>query len=120
MNSALGRLEATQRFYSVILSGCGNPVIGEISQGQVARINFLRARSMSRDGRSRQSAVEMWRIFNAIEKRKPSEARQAAVDHIKAAAEAAREAYDESVAQKLEAGPKTPPRRSARANSSVK
>jgi DNA-binding GntR family transcriptional regulator len=109
MDSALDRLAATERFYSVILGGCGNPVIAEIIQGQVARINFLRARSMSRDGRSRQSAIEMWRIYNGIEQRKPSEARQAAVDHIKTAAEAARETYKEAMVETAE--PVSNPRR---------
>jgi DNA-binding GntR family transcriptional regulator len=55
-DASLDRLAATERFYSVILEGCGNPVIGELIQGLVARITFLRARSMSRSGRSRQSA----------------------------------------------------------------
>src|SRR5689334_1922136 len=50
LNSPLERVAATQRFYAVILAGCANPVIAEIIQGLVARINFLRARSMSREG----------------------------------------------------------------------
>src|ERR1700704_590317 len=39
MNAPLDRLATTERFYSVILAGCGNPVIAEIIQGLVARIN---------------------------------------------------------------------------------
>ena len=103
MNAPLDRLGATERFYAIILEGCNNPIIAEIIQGLVARINFLRARSMSQEGRSRQSAVEMWRIFDAIENRKPEKARQAAIDHVKAAAEAARVSYDSDLGAKKEA-----------------
>lgn len=110
MNAPLDRLASTERFYAVILAGCGNPVIAEIIQGLVARINFLRARSMSREGRSRQSTIEMWRIFDAIEKRNAAEARQAAVDHVRAAAEAAREAFDNNNEEE-EAAPKPRSRR---------
>jgi len=100
LNSPLERLTATSRFYAVILSGCGNAVIGEIILGLVARINFLRGRSMSLEGRSRQSAVEMWRIFDAIAKRKPAQARQAAVDHVTAACAAARGAFEAGAANR--------------------
>jgi len=120
MNAPLDRLAATERFYAVILAGCGNPVIAEIIQGLVARINFLRARSMSREGRSRQSTVEMWRIFDAIEKRLPAEARQAAVNHVNAAAEAARDAFDHDKDETSEPTPKTRGRRTAKTASAAK
>ncbi|MCC6949702.1 MAG: GntR family transcriptional regulator [Bradyrhizobiaceae bacterium] len=120
MNAPLDRLAATERFYSVILSGCGNRVIGEIIQGLVARINFLRARSMSREGRSRQSTVEMWRIFDAIEKRNPTEARAAAVDHVHSAAEAAHEAFDSDDNSKNEPVAKPRGRRSTKAQDMAK
>lgn len=103
MNAPLDRLGTTARFYAVILEGCNNPIIAEVIHGLVARINFLRARSMSQEGRSRQSAVEMWRIFDAIEKRKPEKARQAAIDHVKAAAEAARVSFDSDLDARKEA-----------------
>lgn len=116
LNSPLERVAATQRFYAVILAGCANPVIAEIIQGLVARINFLRARSMSREGRSRHSTVEMWRMFDAIEKRQPAEARQAAVEHVKAACEAARGVYegDDSGDVSEDASPKPRERRAGR------
>ena len=93
-DSPLDRLAATERFYSVILGGCGNPIIVELIQGLVARITFLRARSMSRFGRSRQSAIEMWRMFEAFEQRRPAASRKAAVEHVRAACNAAREAFE--------------------------
>jgi DNA-binding GntR family transcriptional regulator len=93
MDSPLDLVASTERFYSVILASCGNPIIAEVIQGLVARINFLRARSMSLAGRSRQSSIEMWRIFDAIEKRNSEEARRMAVAHVNAARDAARGAY---------------------------
>lgn len=120
MNTPLDRLAATERFYAVILAGCGNAVIGEIIHGLVARINFLRARSMSRDGRSRQSTIEMWRIFDAIEKRRPADAREAAVKHVHAAAEAARETFNSDESRKAEAAAKSRGRSGSKAASPAK
>ncbi len=42
-----GLLNATSRFYDEILEGCGNSVIRDILNGLLARITFLRSRSMS-------------------------------------------------------------------------
>lgn len=92
-NNAAGRLAATGRFYEVILTGCGNRVIHELLQGLVARINFLRARSMSRPGRVKHSVAEMRKILTALEKRDARAARAAAVEHVRLACEAAREGF---------------------------
>lgn len=89
----IGRLNATSQFYNLLLAGCGNRVIREMLDGLIARINFLRARSMSRTGRSRFSLVEMRRILSAIQKRDAALARKAAVDHVNAACLAAREVF---------------------------
>jgi DNA-binding GntR family transcriptional regulator len=91
---ALGRLQATGEFYDVMLVGCGNAIIRELLEGLVARINFLRARSMSRAGRARHSLSEMRRMFDAISKRNPKAARRAAVEHVEKACAAAREAFE--------------------------
>lgn len=93
-DNALQRLSATARFYNVILDHCGNRVIAELLQGLVARITFLRARSMSRSGRAKVSAVEMARMYRAIEAGDEQAARQAAIDHVRAAANAARQVFD--------------------------
>jgi DNA-binding GntR family transcriptional regulator len=53
-NNALQRLSATERFYDVILRNCGNKIIAEMLQGLVARITFLRSRSMSRPGEGKR------------------------------------------------------------------
>jgi DNA-binding GntR family transcriptional regulator len=90
----IGRLDATSRFYDVILSGCGNQIVREILEGLVARINFLRARSMSQSGRARHSAAEMRRILVAIERGDARAARAAAVEHVQAACAAARSVFE--------------------------
>jgi DNA-binding GntR family transcriptional regulator len=94
-NNALRRLTATERFYGVIMHGCGNAIIAEILQGLVARITFLRARSMSRPGRSSVSAAEMRKILKAIESGNARAARVAAVEHVAAAAAAARRHFEQ-------------------------
>jgi len=93
-NDAIGRLTSTSRFYEVMLRGCGNSVISDLLQGLVARINFLRARSMSRAGRTRHSASELRRILKAIEKNDAAGARVAAVDHVRAACVAAEAVFE--------------------------
>ena len=95
LDDAHGRLTHTQRFYDLIIQGCGNPIIGEMLQSLFARINFLRARSMSREGRGKMSSIEMWHIYTAIEGRNARAARAAAVQHVKSACAAAREVFAE-------------------------
>jgi DNA-binding GntR family transcriptional regulator len=95
MDDARGRLTYTQRFYDLIIEGCGNPIIGEMLQSLFARINFLRARSMSHEGRGKNSSIEMWRIFAAIESHNARAARVAAVQHVKSACAAAQEVFAE-------------------------
>ncbi len=95
MDDAHGRLTHTQRFYELIIEGCGNAIIGEMLQSLFARINFLRARSMSREGRGRNSSIEMWKIYAAIESHNPRAARAAAVQHVKSACAAAQEVFAE-------------------------
>ena len=89
----IGRLSATGQFYDVLLAGCGNEIIREILEGLNARINFLRARSMSRPERARYSLAEMRRILAAIQKGDQQAARKAAVEHVTAACGAAQRAF---------------------------
>jgi DNA-binding GntR family transcriptional regulator len=93
-DNAIGRLVSTSRFYDVMLRGCGNRIVNEMLQGLFARINFLRARSMSRSGRAKYSAAEMRRILKAIEKKDPALARAAAVEHVHRACEAAKAVFE--------------------------
>lgn len=104
-NAPLKRLATAERFYGIILDGCGNRVIAEMRQGLIARITFLRARSMSRPGRSKLSAAGMRRMLKAIESGKPRAARKAATDHVKTAAAAAREIFGEAASATAQPSP---------------
>ncbi|MDC7785085.1 GntR family transcriptional regulator [Rhodoplanes sp. TEM] len=89
------QLASTGRFYEPILAGCGNRIIQEILQGLMARITFLRSRSMSRKGRARLSLREMTRIFDAVRGSDPEAARTAAREHVEQACAAAEIVYAE-------------------------
>ncbi|MCR0983770.1 GntR family transcriptional regulator [Roseomonas populi] len=94
-DDALSRIHATARFYDLMLAACGNGVIEEVLRGLHARINLLRSRSMSRQGRAPQSAREMRAILDAVQARAPAAARKAALLHVQAACAAAKEAMAE-------------------------
>lgn len=100
-NDPLGRLDSTTRFYEVILAGSGNTVIREILEGLLARINFLRARSMSNPGRGKDSGREMQRMLTAIVRRDPAAARVATFEHVRAACAVAREVFQAEIAQRI-------------------
>jgi DNA-binding GntR family transcriptional regulator len=87
------QLESTRQFYEEMLSGCGNRIIYEVLGMLLARITFLRARSMSQDGRAQKSSKEMRAILRAVSARDPQAARAAAVTHVSCAREAAAKAY---------------------------
>mgnify|MGYP002622003932 CR=1 FL=1 len=87
------RVEATTQFYAVILRASRNPVIEELLLGLLARVNFLRARSMDRPGRAKFSHAEMEDILRAIRERDAERAREAAIRHVRNAKAAAREAF---------------------------
>jgi DNA-binding GntR family transcriptional regulator len=84
-DEAITRIAATGQFYDVILHGCGNRIIRELLEGLLARINLLRAKSMSNPGRSKSSLTEMRKILTAIVQRDPDSARKAAEAHVDAA-----------------------------------
>jgi GntR family transcriptional regulator, trigonelline degradation regulator len=88
-------LKTTGRFYDAMLNGCGNQIIADLLRGLVARISFLRDRSMSRTGRAQYSLQEMRAILRAIEDGNSKAARTAAQTHVKRASAAARRAFTE-------------------------
>lgn len=93
-DDAVERVNATARFYEEILNGCGNSVIRDILNGLLARITFLRSRSMSAPGRAKHSGQEMKAILQAIQKRDSDAARKAAVRHVEQASLAAQAIYE--------------------------
>jgi DNA-binding GntR family transcriptional regulator len=92
-DSAL-RLSATAEFYSIMQQGAGNSLIEDLLRRLLARVNFLRAQSMSRRGRAKFSLREMRAIFEAIATGDGKAARKAAEVHVRNAAEAARASFE--------------------------
>lgn len=93
-DNAAGRLLHTDEFYNVMLGGCGNMVIADLLTGLQARISFLRARSMSQQGRSNESARELRRILTAIAAGDADKARTACIEHVRRAATAAKASFE--------------------------
>ncbi|MET0220042.1 MAG: GntR family transcriptional regulator, partial [Tardiphaga sp.] len=91
---AAGEIKSTAEFYGHILRVCGNRVIEQTLSGLLARINFLRGKSMSQRGRARLSLREMKAIYQAIEAKDGAMARAAAIRHVDQAHVAAKAAFD--------------------------
>lgn len=92
---AAAQVGSTADFYAEILRSCDNSVIDEILSGLLARINLLRARSMSMSGRADVSLAEMNAILEAIESRDSDAARRAAIYHVEQAYASADKAYND-------------------------
>ncbi|QDM25931.1 GntR family transcriptional regulator [Tardiphaga sp. vice304] len=93
-NDMQTEVSATSEFYSHILRVCGNRIMEETLTGLLARVNFLRAHSMSRPGRAKVSLQEMKAIYEAIAGNNGNAARSAAVKHVENAHLSANEAYE--------------------------
>ena len=104
-NDPAQRLLQTDAFYDVILKGCGNHVIADLLTGLHARINFLRARSMSQRGRAKESVQELRRIMAAIRGGHAEKAKAACMEHVARAAAAAKASF-ETVSKRGEANGK--------------
>ena len=90
----VGLVNATSHFYEEILNGCGNSVIRDILNGLLARITFLRSRSMSAPGRAKHSARELKAILQALQAGDADAARKAAVEHVEQARRAAQAIFE--------------------------
>ena len=92
------RLSATADFYGFMLQGAGNSLIEDLLRRLMARINFLRAQSMSRAGRDKFSLREMRAIYQAITKGDSKAARKAAEVHVRSAASVAQAIFEGNAA----------------------
>lgn len=93
-DDAAAEIVSTAEFYGHILRLCGNRIIEETLSGLLARINFLRGRSMSQPGRAKFSLQEMKSIYDAIAAKNGAAARAAAVKHVENAHASANAAYE--------------------------
>ena len=87
------QLLAAAEFYAIILRNCGNKVIEQLHASLLARISFLRTRSMALPGRANKGYEEMNAIFSAIQRRNAKAARKTAQEHVANAREAARQGF---------------------------
>jgi DNA-binding GntR family transcriptional regulator len=90
-------LDAKSKIYDVLLGGCGNPLITEVLQGLLTRVNLLRATSFTRPERLQESLVEIDELLGFIKNRDPEAAQKMATLHIKNAEHAAIEVLEASV-----------------------
>lgn len=88
-NAAL--LRAKTAFYQVLLRGCGNPVVERMLTLLHNRVSLLRATSMAREGRLKETVAEVERIVVAIEKHDSDLAWTTTFEHVRNAATAALE-----------------------------
>lgn len=88
--------EMTTRFYDILMDRCGNPEIRIALEPILDRVAFLRSQSVSMPGRRKKSAQEMRAIIEAITRRDSARAKQASVDHISNACDAALEQLRQS------------------------
>ncbi|WP_428773940.1 GntR family transcriptional regulator [Vibrio sp.] len=88
-------LESVNDFYELLYEGCGNQTAAKLLRQQQARVNLLRATSISQENRYMQSIEEMRAIVEAIKKRDCTAAHYACVEHVRRASEVALSALAE-------------------------
>ena len=83
-------LEETTRFYAIIFTSAGKTVAWQVFRNLNARINQLRAVTLSFEGRSQTGPAEMRRILEAIREGDPDAAERACREHVAHAHDIAR------------------------------
>lgn len=78
---------AKNRFYAILLEGCGNRIIGQLLTQLNNRVTLLRRLSMRQSGRLPTSLAELDEIVSAIEARDAKRTREACMVHVAKAAE---------------------------------
>ncbi|HEX2829247.1 MAG TPA: GntR family transcriptional regulator [Burkholderiales bacterium] len=82
-------LKAKERFYAILLAGCGNSVVADVFRTLLSRINRLRTASLSQPGRLPASLKELDALVKRIAARDAEGAAQAAATHVRNAERAA-------------------------------
>jgi len=75
-------LEAKNDFYSILLGGCGNSVVGSMLTLLNNRVTMLRRMSLSTSGRLQETLRELDEIVMAIEQRDSDRARDLSAAHV--------------------------------------
>ena len=82
-------LMRTTAFYEAMFAAAGLSMAWDIVQSLNARINRLRAMTISSAGRSAEASIEMARIVHALQQRNPQAAQDASQAHVRRVAEIA-------------------------------
>lgn len=85
-----GLIAATTEFYEILFLSGGKTVAWDVVRNLNARINHLRAMTLSSEGRALTGPREMRAIFEAIAARAPDKAEEACRCHVQQAHEIAR------------------------------
>ena len=89
-------LEETTHFYAIIFTSAGKTVAWQVFRSLNARINHLRAVTLSSEGRSKTGPVEMRRILTAIRDHDPEGAERVCREHVERAHAIARRQLEQS------------------------
>jgi DNA-binding GntR family transcriptional regulator len=79
-------IAAKDKFYQVLLTGCGNRTAMVVLQSLHDRIASLRALTLAQPGRAAESVAEMHRILEAIQAQDGQTACRACIEHVERAA----------------------------------
>lgn len=90
-------LEETTHFYAIIFTSAGRTLAWNVFRNLNARINQLRAMTLSSGGRSKTGPAELLRIVEAIEKHDPDAAERACREHVRQAHDIARRRLRETL-----------------------
>jgi DNA-binding GntR family transcriptional regulator len=82
-------LVAKDQFYKVLVEGAASTALQQLLEGIQARVQILRATSLSEAGRSIQVVRELRRVVEAIEKGDADEAGRFMEEHVRTAAKTA-------------------------------
>jgi len=91
-------LEETTHFYAIIFTSAGKTVAWNVFRNLNARINQLRAMTLSSEGRSKTGPAELRLIVEAIGRHDPDGAERACREHVRQAHDIARRRLRETLA----------------------
>lgn len=82
-------LAAKDRFYAVLIAGARSSALQQLLEGIQARVQVLRATSLSEEGRTPQVVRELRAVVTAIGERDVEKASRLCAEHVRAAASTA-------------------------------
>jgi DNA-binding GntR family transcriptional regulator len=82
-------IRMTTAFYEILFACAGKQVAWDVVQSLNARINHLRAMTISTPGRAKTAIQEMRRILDAIKRHDADAAHRASLDHVRMVADLA-------------------------------